>query len=99
MTNEEKATHIRSWIDRAEGVKVHFRGERDLNAIVTGCSDVLVDLSIETSTPFMRQTIHVPLSRTEVSETQGSPVQDPEPPLEGRRLTLFVDDKRPPIIY
>jgi hypothetical protein len=98
MTNEEKAEKIRPWIDRAKGVKVQFRGEQGLDAIVTACSDVLVDLSIEPGGSFMRQTVYVPLSRIEISEAQGSDTQDPDRPLEGRRLMLYVDDTRPPVV-
>lgn len=48
MTNEEKEMVIRPWIDPEERVTVHFLDAPDLNAEVTGCTDQLVALSIET---------------------------------------------------
>lgn len=99
MTNEEKVEKIRQWIDPNERVTVQFRDTQALNAIVTGCSDVLVDLSIETPVPYMRQTISVPLSRTEVSEDLSHYTRDPDRPLKYSRLMLAIDDTRPPIIY
>jgi hypothetical protein len=99
MTNEEKVKKIFQWINPEERVTVHFLDEQDLNAEVTGCNAELVDLSIETRVPYMRQTISVPLSRTEVSEDLSHYTRDPERPLKRRRLMLVVNDKRPPIIY
>lgn len=99
MTNEEKQKKIVQWIDPEERVAVHFLDEQDLNAEVTGCSDELVDLSIETRVLHMRQQISVPLSRTEVSEDLSHYTRDPDRPLKHRRLMLVIDDKRPPIIY
>ena len=55
MTNEEKETRIRPWIDPEERVTVQFLDAPDLNATVTDCSDQLVDLSIETPVPHMTQ--------------------------------------------
>lgn len=99
VTKEEKVEKIRHWIDPEERITVHFRDEQGLNAEVTGCNAELVDLSIETSVPHMKQTISIPLSRTEVSEDLSHYTRDPERPLKHRRLMLIVDDKRPPIIY
>jgi hypothetical protein len=99
MTNEEKVKKIFQWIDPEERVTVHFLDEQDLNAEVTGCNAELVDLSLETRVLHMRQTISVPLSRTEVSEDLSHYTRDPERLLERRRLMLVVNDKRPPIIY
>lgn len=99
MTNEEKATLIRPWLDPAERVTVHFRDESDLVAEVTGCNDELVDLSIETRVTHMRQTISIPLSQVEVSEDLAHYTRDPDRPLNYRRLMLVVADKRPPIVY
>ena len=99
MTNEEKVEKIRQWIDPEERITVHFRDEQGLVAEVTGCNAELVDLSIETGVPYMRQTISVPLSYTEVSEDLAHYTRDPDRPLKRRRLMLVIDDKRPPIIY
>jgi hypothetical protein len=99
MTNEEKVEKIRQWIDPEERATVRFRDTQALNAIVTGCSDVLVDLSIETHVPYMRQTISVPLSRTKVSEDPYHYTRDPDRPLKHGRLMLTIDDTRPPVIY
>ncbi len=48
MTNHEKRKTIIPWIDPEERVTVHFLDEKDLNAEVTGTTEELVDLSIET---------------------------------------------------
>jgi len=98
MTNEEKAARIRPRIGRDEGVTVQFLGEPPVKGEVTGCSDVLVDLSIEAHIAFMRQTLSVPLRLIELLEDQSSHTRGPEQPLEGCRLKLFVEDKRLPVI-
>lgn len=99
MTNQEKVKTIRPWIDPEERVTVHFLDEQDLNAEVTGCNAELVDLSIETRVPHLKQHISVPLRLTEVSEDLSHYTRDPDRPLKHRRLMLVIDDKRPPIIY
>ncbi|HEY5627719.1 MAG TPA: hypothetical protein VIR79_07215 [Nitrospira sp.] len=99
MANEEKVKRIAPWIDPEERVTVHFLDQRDLSAEITSCNYELVDLSIETNVPHMRQQISVPLSRTELSEDLSHYTRDPERPLKHRRLMLIIDDKRPPIIY
>lgn len=99
MTNDEKRKLIIPWIDPAERITVHFLDERDLVAEVTGTSDQLVDLSIETKVPHMRQQVSVPLSHTEVSEDLGHYTRDPDRPLKHRRLMLVVNEKRPAVIY
>ena len=77
MTNEEKETRIRPWIDPEERVTVQFLDAPDLNATVTDCSDQLVDLSIETPVPHMTQNISVPLSQVEVAEDVSHYTRDP----------------------
>ena len=99
MTSKEKVKKTAPWIDPEERVTVQFLDERNLSAEVTGCNYELVDLSIETHVPHMRQRISVPLSRTEVSEDLSHYSRDPERPLKHRRLMLVVNDKRSPIIY
>lgn len=99
MTNHEKQQKITPWIDPEERVTVHFLDQKDLVAEVTGCTSELVDLSIQTHVPHMKQRISVPLSRTEVSEDLGHYTRDPERPLKRRRLMLIVDEKRPAIVY
>ncbi len=42
MTNEEKKTRIRKWINPEERVTVHFLDAPDLNTTVTDCTDQLV---------------------------------------------------------
>ena len=98
MTNEEKRNQIRQWIDPGERVTVHFLDEQDLTTEVAGCSDMLVDLAIETHMRFVKQRISVPLSRTEVSEDLSHYTRDPERPLKRRRLMLVVNEKRPAVI-
>ncbi len=99
MTNEEKETRIRSWIDPEERVTVQFLDAPDLNSTVTDCTDQLVDLSIETHVPYLRQRISVPLSQVEVAEDFSHYTRDPERPLQRQRLMLSIQEKRPPIIY
>ena len=99
MTTKEKIEKIVPWIDPEERVTVHFLDDQDLIAEVTGCTEQLVDLAIETRVSHMRQHISVPLSRTEVSEDLGHYTRDPERPFNRRRLMLVVDEKRPAVIY
>jgi hypothetical protein len=99
MTNEEKLKAIRPWIDPEERVTVNFLNEQGLNAEVIGCNDELVDLSLETRVPHIKQRISVPLRRAEVSEDLTHYTGDPNRPLKHRRLMLLINDKRPPIVY
>ena len=99
MTNQEKQQYIRPWIDPEERVTVHFLDAPDLNTEVTGCTDHLVDLSIETHVPYLNQNISIPLSQVEVSEDSAHYTRDPERPLQHQRLMLVINEKRPPIIY
>ena len=99
MTNEEKEKCIRPWINPEERVTVRFLDATDLNTIVTGCTDQSVDLSIETSAPYLPQHISVPLRQVEVSEDFSHYTRDPDRPLRRQRLMLVINEKRPPIIY
>lgn len=99
MTNEEKVKIIHPWIDPEERVTVHFLDAPDLNAEVTRCTEQLVDLSIETHVPHMKQHISVPLSQVELSEDGFHYTRDPKRPLQSSRVMLVIDRKRPPIIY
>ena len=99
MTNEEKLQAIRPWIDPEERVTVNFLDEQGLNGEVTGCSDELVDLSLETRVPHLKQHISVPLRSAEVSEDPSHYTRNPDRPLQLCRLMLLINDKRPPIIY
>jgi hypothetical protein len=99
LTNEEKQTRIRPWIDPEERVTVHFLDAPDLNTTVTGCTDQVVDLSIETHVPHLKQSISIPLRQVEVTEDFSHYTRDPERPLQHQRLMLVINEKRPPIIY
>ena len=101
MTNEEKETRIRPWIDPEERITVHFLDAPDLNSTVTDCTDQIVDLSIETSSlvPHLRQHISIPLSQVEVTEDSSHYTRDPERPLQRKRLMLVINEKRPAITY
>jgi len=99
MTNEEKHKRILEWINPEERVTVQFLDAWDLNTKITGCTDQLVDLSIETHVTHMRQHISVPLSQVELSEDPSHYTRDPERPLQRQRLMLVIDEKRPSIIY
>ena len=83
MTNDQKAKAIRPWINPEERVTVHFLDEPGLNAEVTGCNDELVDLSVETRVPHIKQHTSVALRRTEVSEDSSHyNTRDPDRPLK-----------------
>ena len=99
VSNQEKATIIRRWIDPEERVTVQFDDQRDLNAEVTGCNEQLVDLSLETTVPHMRQQLAVPLHDVELSEDFSHYTRDPERPLKRKRLLLVVNGKRPAVVY
>jgi hypothetical protein len=95
MTNEEKLNAIRPWIDSKERITVNFLDEQGLNAEVTDCTEVLVDLSLETHVPHFKQRISIPLRQTEVSEDPFHYTRNPDRPLKHRRLMLHIDEKRP----
>jgi hypothetical protein len=99
MTNDEKLKAILPWIDPEERVTVNFIDEQGLNAEVTGCNHEIVDLSLETRMPHMKQRISVSLRRTEVSEDLSHYTRDPDRPLKHSRLMLIINDQRPPIVY
>ncbi len=99
MTNEEKQNRIRPWINPEERITVHFLDAPDLNTTVTGCTDQVVELSIETHLMHLKQNISVPLSQVEVTEDFSHYTRDPEQPLQHQRLMLVINEKRPPIIY
>ena len=52
--NEQKAAAIRTWIDPKERITVQFDDQHDLNAEVTGCTDQVVSVALETAVPHMR---------------------------------------------
>lgn len=89
----------RPWINPEERVTVNFLGQNDLNAVVTGCNADLVDLSLETQVPHLKQQISVALHRAEGSEDPSHYTRHPDQPLKHRRLMLTIHDKRPPIVY
>jgi hypothetical protein len=66
---------------------------------VTGCTDQLVSLSLDTAVPHMRQEISLPLSSVEVAEDLSHYTRDPERPLTRKRLMLIVQGKRPAVVY
>lgn len=99
MTNEEKIEAIRPWIDPEERVTVDFLDQQGLNAEVTDCNDELVDLSLETPAPHIKQHVSTPLRSAEVLEDPSHYTRNPDRPLKHRRLMLLIHDKRPPIVY
>ena len=98
-TNKQKAATIRKWIDPEERITVQFDDQRDLSAEVTGCSDQLVSLSLDTTVPHMRQEISLPLSSVEVSVDHSHYTRDPERPLQRKRMMLIAQGKRPAVVY
>ena len=99
MMNEDKRNRIRPWINPEERVTVHFLDAPDLNTTVTGCTDQVVDLSIETHVSHLNQNISVLLRQVEVTEDFSHYTRDPERPLQRQRLMLAINERHPPIIY
>ncbi len=97
-TNKQKAALIKKWIDPDERITVQFDDQRDLSAEVTGCTDQLVSLSLDTAVPHMRQEISLPLSSVELAEDHTHYTRDPERPLERKRMMLIVQGKRPAVV-
>ena len=98
-SNQQKAAAIRKWIDPNERITVQFDDQRDLNAEVTGCTDHVVSLSLDTAVPHIRQELTLPLSAVEVSEDFSHYTRDPERPLKRQRLMLIARGKRPEVVY
>jgi hypothetical protein len=99
MSRADKAALIKPWINPEERVTVQFDDQRDINTMVTGCSERLVDLELETNIPHIRQKLSIPLSDIEVSEDPTHYTRDPDKPLQFKRLLLIVHGKRPPIVH
>ena len=97
-TNKQKAAVIKKWIDPDERITVQFDDQRDLSAEVTGCTDQLVSLSLDTAVPHMRQEISLPLSSVQVAEDHTHYTRDPERPLERKRMMLIARGKRPAVV-
>jgi hypothetical protein len=97
-TNKQKAALIKQWIDPDERITVQFDDQRDLSAEVTGCTDQLVSLSLDTAVPHMRQEISLPLSSVQVAEDHTHYTRDPERPLERKRMMLIARGKRPAVV-
>ena len=99
MSHTDKLALITPWINPEERITVQFDDQRDINTIVTGCSERLVDLELETNIPHIRQKLSIPLSEVEVSEDPTHYTRDPDKPLQFKRLLLIINGKRPPIVY
>jgi len=99
MSNLEKAEVIRQWVNPEERITVQFDDARDLSAEVTGCTDQLVALALDTDVPHMRQQLSIPLSKVEVAEDPSHYTRDPDLPLRRERLLLLVKGNRPAVIY
>ena len=99
MSRADKVALITPWINPEERITVQFDDQRDINTIVTGCSERLVDLELETNIPHLPQKLSIPLSEIEVSEDPTHYTRDPDKPLRFKRLLLIVNGKRPPIVY
>ena len=98
-SNKQKAATIRTWLDPEERITVQFDDQGDLSAEVTGCTDQVVSLSLDTAVPHMRQEITLPLSAVEVSKDLSHYTRDPERPLKRERLMLIAHGKRPAVVY
>ena len=99
MSPADKVALITPWINPEERVTVQFDDQGDINTIVTGCSERLVDLELETNIPHIRQRLSIPLSEVEVSDDPSHYTRDPDKPLQFKRLLLIVNGKRPAIVY
>ncbi|MER3423753.1 MAG: hypothetical protein C4293_11520 [Nitrospiraceae bacterium] len=98
MDNQTKCEVISAWIDPEERVTVDFFDEKGLNAEITGCSLELVELALETSFLFYRQTVSIPLSQVELGEDRSRYTRDPEKPLHYGRLRLIINHDRPKVV-
>lgn len=99
MSNSEKAAIIKKWVNPEERVTVQFDNVRDLNGEVTGCSEQLVDVALETHVPHFRQELSIPLSQVEISEDHSHYTRDPDKPLKLKRLLLLIKGDRPAVVY
>ena len=99
MSHADKVALITPWINPEERITVQFDDQRDINTVVTGCSERLVDLELETNIPHLPQKLSIPLSEIEVSEDPTHYTRDPDKPLRFKRLLLIVNGKRPAIVY
>jgi len=99
MSRTDKLALITPWINPEERVTVQFDDQRDINTVVSDCTERLVDLELETPVPHMRQKLSIPLSEIDVSEDPTHYTRDPDKPLQLKRLMLIVKSKRPPIVY
>ena len=99
MNRADKVALITPWINPEERITVQFEDQYDINTIVTGCTERLVDVELETNVPHLRQELSIPLSDIEVSEDPTHYTRDPDKPLQFKRLLLIVKGKRPPIVY
>lgn len=99
MTDRDKAQAIRNWIDPQERVTVDFTDARGLNGEITGCSQELVDLAIDTTLPHLRQHLSLPLRLVEISEDPTHYTRDPDRPARQGRLRLSIDMDRPTVVY
>ena len=94
MDKTAKFELIRPWVDLEERVTVDFVDEKDLNAVITGCTTEYVDLSLEIRFPHLKQHLSVPMSEVEVGEDRTHYTRDPEKPLRYGRLRLRIHQKR-----
>jgi hypothetical protein len=99
MSRAEKLVLITPWINPEERITVQFDNQGDINTVVAGCTEQLVDLELETPVPHMRQKLSIPLSELEVSEDPTHYTRDPHKPLQFKRLLLIIRCKRPSIVY
>jgi hypothetical protein len=95
MDNAAKLEVIRPWIDPEERVTVDFVDERDLNAVIAGCTTEHVVLSLEIRFPHLKQHVSVPMREVEVGVDRTYYTRDPEKPLRYGRLRLMIHQKRP----
>ena len=99
VNHDNKVGRIRKWIDPDERVTVQFDDQRDLNAEVIGCSEQLVEISLDTDVPHVKQKLSIPLSQVEVTEDHSHYTRDPDRPLKRKRLMLVIQGKRPAVVY
>lgn len=98
-SNREKAAAIKKWIDPEERITVQFDDQRNLSAEVTGCTDQIVSLALDTAVPHMRQEISLPLSTVQLAEDHSHYTRNPDRPLKRKRMMLIAHGKRPAVVY
>ena len=95
MDSAAKHAVIREWIDPEERITVDLVDEKDVSAVLTGCTNEHVDLSLDTRLLHLRQQLCVSMSQVMVGEDPTHYTRDSEKPLRHARLRLMMLQHHP----